>query len=382
MALPRREKLSSLELIRFGAAFTVLIAHYFHFYMRGYGYEGYAFEHQPLFGLLEPFYRYGTRAVEVFWILSGFIFFHQYAEVIQERSVSGGKFFWLRFSRLYPLHFVTLIAVALLQWAYRAKYGVFFIVELNDLRHFVLNLLFASYWGFQHGFSFNTPAWSVSVEVLVYFLFFVVTRRLGASLVTVLLCLGASAGLNFYLGSEPVINRCAFYFYAGGLSWLAYRQFAVRPWPWRAGATMAGLVLVATCARHFSATHDVDFALNFEVPAVIFLFALHSRLLGRRISAAADALGNLTYASYLIHFPLQIAFMLAAGMLGLNSGFANSPAFLAGYLIGVFGLSHFVYSRFELPVQNALRARLTARESSAASSFGRAVAGLFLFGKK
>jgi len=382
MALPRPEKLSSLELVRFGAAFTVLLAHYCHFYIYGTTYRNWTLEGQPLYWLFEPCYHYGTRAVEVFWILSGFIFFHQYAARIQEKRISGWRFGWLRFSRLYPLHFATLIAVALLQWAYRAKFGTFFVVEINDLKHFALNLLFASYWGFQNGFSFNAPSWSVSVEVLVYLLFFVITRRLGASLVTVLLCLGASAGLNFYLGSEPVINRCAFYFYAGGLSWLAYRKVSEQLWLWQLGATLAAVAAIIACARHFSATHDVDFALNFEVPVVIFILALHSKLLGRRPAAVADTLGNLTYASYLIHFPLQIAFMLAAGLLGIKGGFAASPAFLLGYLLGVFALSWLVYTRFELPAQNALRARLKENAPSPVASLGRILSGAFLFGRK
>ena len=53
---------------------------------------------------------------------------------------------------------------------------------LNDLKHFLLNLAFASYWGFQDGQSFNGPSWSISAEILVYVLFFGLSRLISPGL--------------------------------------------------------------------------------------------------------------------------------------------------------------------------------------------------------
>jgi peptidoglycan/LPS O-acetylase OafA/YrhL len=358
------DRLSGVELLRFTAAFTVLIAHYFHFYMRGYAYENYAFDQQPLFGLLEPFYRYGTRAVEVFWCLSGFIFFYQYGGVIHAKSMPAARFFWLRFSRLYPLHFLTLLAVALLQWAYHAKHGVFFIVEINNLKHFLLNLAFAQYWGFQDGFSFNTPSWSVSVELLVYLFFFVVTRYFGASFITAILCLAGCSALNLFMGSEPVIGRCLFYFYAGGLGCLAYEFIRDKFGRLQILGTLAGLAIAGVCTRRFEATHDVDFVLNFEIPVVLVVLALNSHFLGHRLSAVINGLGNLTYASYLIHFPLQILVMIFVDMMGISHRFAGSPWFLAAYVLSVLIISHLVYLRIEMPAQRLIRRRFVSQKET------------------
>ena len=350
-------RLSGIELLRFAAAFTVLIAHYFHFYMHGYEYRDYAFEHQPLFQLLEPFYRYGTRAVEVFWCLSGFIFYHQYATVIHLRGMPIMRFFWLRFSRLYPLHLLTLVTVAALQWAYHAKFGVFYIVETNNIKHFLLNLLFVQYWGFQDAFSFNTPAWSVSVELLVYLFFYLSTRVLGTSIFNSLFCLGLCSGLNSYLGAEPVIGRCFFYFYAGGLAWLTYRLIRDKSGRWQVAAVFFGLALVVLLHHHFTATHDVDFLLNFEVPIILVVLALISPLLQNRAGQMINSLGNLTYASYLIHFPLQLVWMLMIDMIGIRFPFANSPFFLVGYVATVLTVSYFVYKWIEMPAQQLIRRR-------------------------
>jgi peptidoglycan/LPS O-acetylase OafA/YrhL len=353
----RPDRLSGIELLRFGAAFTVLIAHYFHFYMRGYAYEDYAFDRQPLFGVLEPLYRYGTRSVEVFWCLSGFIFFYQYGRILPTKAMSATRFFWLRFSRLYPLHFLTLLIVALLQWVYHVTHGVFFIVELNNLKHFILNLLFVQYWGFQDGFSFNTPSWSVSVELLIYLFFYIATRMFGASFFMAILCLAACSAFSFLMGFEPVIGRCLFYFYAGGLACLAYEFIRGKSSVYQAIATLAGAILIGVCTRRFESTHNVDFVLNFEIPVVLVVLALNSHFLTHRLSRVINALGNLTYGSYLLHFPIQILIMLAVDMLGINHHFAASPYFLAAYIVGVLIVSHFAYCLFEMPAQRLIRAR-------------------------
>ena len=61
------QKLYGIELFRFGAALAVLFAHYNHFYHYGLEPESFTVTGQPLFKLFQPFYQYGTRAVEISW---------------------------------------------------------------------------------------------------------------------------------------------------------------------------------------------------------------------------------------------------------------------------------------------------------------------------
>lgn len=114
----------------------------------------------------------------MFWAISGFIFFFKYFDRLSRGAIGAGDFFVARFSRLYPLHFATLLLVLGLQLAFLARHGQFFVYPYNDLRHFVLNLLFISGWGLQKGDSFNAPIWSVSVELIVYIAFFVLVTYL------------------------------------------------------------------------------------------------------------------------------------------------------------------------------------------------------------
>jgi peptidoglycan/LPS O-acetylase OafA/YrhL len=166
-------KLLGLEVLRFLTAFAILVFHYRHFAFVADKPVGLVNDRLPLYGLLHAFYDHGTRGVWIFWCISGFIFFWKYRDAIADRSVGGWRFFVLRFSRLYPLHIATLLLVALVQPLYFNLNGYFFVYQDNDLLHFLPQLLMASNWGFQDVLSFNGPIWSISIEVLVYFFFFI-----------------------------------------------------------------------------------------------------------------------------------------------------------------------------------------------------------------
>jgi peptidoglycan/LPS O-acetylase OafA/YrhL len=352
------DKLYGIELLRFGAALAVLFAHYCQFFIYGLVPENFTLTAQPLFDVFRPFYMYGTRAVEVFWCLSGFIFFHQYGRTISQRTITVRRFFWLRFARLYPLHILTLLAVVLLQWVYHAQHGSYFVVALNDLKHFVLNLLFASHWGLQGGFSFNAPVWSVSLEILVYAFFFAASWFLRLDYFMTVFWLVGCVVLNHFLGYEGVFVRCLYYFYTGGLSCLCYQSLGALLPRFRFLVAAGAAILLALCLYRFRVTADLDmWLLNTGTPVALLLAALVSPLFTGRAAGLAGLLGNLTYSSYLIHFPLQLTIMLALGLAGVRHDFAYSPWVLASYLVVILLLSRFVFLRVELPAQTYLRRR-------------------------
>lgn len=76
------KSLLGLELLRFACAISVLLWHYNHFYVVGAAHQGFSVTAQPLYGLLKPFYEAGWLGVQVFWALSGFIFFWKYAQPV------------------------------------------------------------------------------------------------------------------------------------------------------------------------------------------------------------------------------------------------------------------------------------------------------------
>ncbi|TGN37468.1 acyltransferase, partial [Paracoccus liaowanqingii] len=212
MKVKNEHRIIGIELLRFVSAFAVLIWHFQHF---GYG-EGeidIIRSEQPFYSLLRPFYEHGAIGVQVFWAISGFIIFFKYTEVLCAGKINAGSFAVARLSRLYPLHFITLILVLPLQMLYLIQHGEYFVYLHNDGLHFVLNLLFASHWGFEEGDSFNGPIWSVSIEILVYAAFFVLVSCFGI--------IGAYAGAAallflFSIIGLGVVSICLLYFFTGG----------------------------------------------------------------------------------------------------------------------------------------------------------------------
>ncbi|MFL6708392.1 MAG: hypothetical protein ACJ8HI_09315, partial [Massilia sp.] len=71
-------KILGLELVRFLCAFAVLVYHYQHFAYVGAHAEGLDRSTLPFYHYLRLFYECGFYGVQIFWCISGFIFFWKY----------------------------------------------------------------------------------------------------------------------------------------------------------------------------------------------------------------------------------------------------------------------------------------------------------------
>ena len=323
-------------------------------------------------------------AVDLFFIISGFIFFWLYRDKLAARELSLLDFGVFRFSRLYPLHFATLIAVALLQFAFMKTTGQFFVYPSNDLKHFVESLFFIQQGGDRSGF--NGPEWSLTIEIMMYAAFCVLARfgilKHAISSVAIV-----AFGLLIYnIHGDTARGVCGFF--VGGLTFDVFE--VVRR---SRSARICAAMLAAVTAAGWSAivgdiygggavsaflvravpfmTRDV---LNLIVlyglfPITALTIALHEVLFGGRYGALAW-LGEISYSSYLLHFPLQLALALVAvcGLLAPET--IRSPLGMLAYIAVLIPLSLLVFRLFEIPVQTALRTKW------AGLGFGRAPRGL------
>jgi len=386
-----KQHLYSLDILRGLGALIIVIFHWGAFFSQ----EPYTMERLPGFRWLKPFYVNGWEAVNLFFCLSGFVFFWLYADVIRERRLAAAKFALWRFSRLYPLHVVTLILVAVGQVAFHAHFGRDFGIYNNDLRHFFLQLFMASNWGFASGASFNGPSWSVSVEILLYTLFFLICfLRFDktAGLVGFVL-LGYLIQMLPAQGARE-IGSGLFCFFIGGLAFRLFRLLRAlelsRSFLLAATVLMAGLWLLLPwdyrrqfLYHQYSASflpamltwhgHDAGaFALltftgnsiNLILyPLTLVLLALletRGFISGRRFAFV----GDLSYSSYLLHFPLQMVFYAVVQLVGgAESWFYTATSFLVFFsvLIPLSLASHYY---FERPVQTLLRQKLPGANAS------------------
>ncbi len=347
-------KLLGLELLRFSSALAVLFFHYSHFAQMA-GMPPVLRSAMPFYRLLWPLYDYGQFGVQIFWGISGYIFVWKYGEAIHSRAVVARNFFWLRFSRLYPLHLTTLFAVVGLQAVHRQLSGFDFVYPAQDAGLFARQLFLATDWGSPAPFNFNGPIWSISAEVAVYAGFFLLLRRFAPSRE---LCIAVIlAGLALQLaGLDWVSVACATYFFAGGLAALAPPKSDRI-----AGIALASLTLLCAATGSLGDRDKLPMILLVAVPCLLILLARDWPPLARW-QRPIQVAGNLTYSSYLLHFPLQLLLAIGVVASGILPPLTN-PVFLLAYLGIVLAIAAVSYRAFELPAQDWLR-RHTLRRAA------------------
>jgi len=340
---------------------AILVFHYQQFAYVGLTLD-YQADQQPFYTAFKWFYDHGGLGVQFFWCISGFIFFWKYQDAIHQKVISGNTFFILRLSRLYPLHFATLIFIAGLQIIYFRDQGSYFVVHNNDIKHFILQLFLASNWGGQ-GFSFNAPIWSISVEVLVYLFFFLIVRYIGRGAWITLLILLICGYIKYLNLTESFIVDCIIYFYLGGLSAQIFKVTDHTKYQKLILALSLAVVISPLALLNEDSFKQIKhFFLIFFAPALIYIGALELKVSGK-LGNWIEALGNMTYSSYLIHLPLQLLIVLMLGAFGIAIPF-YSPYFFLVYMALVLFLSRVTYLRFEKPMQDFIRLQAKSLKKS------------------
>jgi len=360
-------RLTSLDALRGVAALSVVVWHWQHFFALGGDWQGgWDARMQPFYWLLKPLYVQGWAAVDLFFVLSGFVFFWLYGAAIRERVTGAWRFASLRFSRLYPLHFAMLMAVAALQYLFFRAHGLFFVYQDNDVAHFVAHLFMVQNWWPDSPQSFDGPTWSVSIEIMLYVIFF---AACWAGLKRGLHCLAIALLGGLVLLYDEHIGRGLIGFFMGGamftaweslrghmraplvarglsiaalVGWAALAALLYRDSAWLAGGEGNNLFLVA-----------FDFVL---CPLTVLALALRERVRGRSFRGLGF-LGDISYSTYLIHFPMQLTLALIATRLSLTAKFFMQGWVMIAFYAVLIGLGALTYKFFERPMQQWLRGR-------------------------
>lgn len=358
-SLIRDERLAVLDGLRgISAPAVALFTHFQHF---GGDPTNYPFNNRsvPHF-----FYLYSQFFVDLFFVLSGMIMTHRYLQPLGEGRVSGRDFFFLRLSRLYPIHLFGLLVCATVEWWLGFHQQPFVIYTCNDLYHFALHLTLTHLW-FERGPAYNYPAWSICAEVFVYFLFyFAAAKRPKAfPLVSVLI-----VGVGVAMLSDhplPLLNRnmarALVGFFMGSLVFLGLQQVD------RAGHAAA---LGYGCLAFLGVIGLVSWGMGFNafvgrdpLPYGLMLFPLLTTvcLTVRPIAVALSVrpltfLGEISYALYLVHVPLQMITLAVANAHNWSLPTASAWFFFL-YLVTILSLGTIAHYALERPARRWIRAR-------------------------
>ena len=379
----KTKRLYSIDALRGVGALAIIFWHWQHFFaVRGTWQAVWSREMEPLYPVFRPLYDFGWVAVDVFFAVSGFVFFWLYLEPVARREIGAGKFALQRLSRLYPLYLLTLLIAVAMQLEFYRESGNWFIFDANDWPHLIKSLLLVQQWLPPDELqSFNGPAWAVSIELLLYILFFVTVRLVvrgwkGA----VVLALAGAVIFPF----EGQIGRGIMGFFWGGatyyaVNWLSAQPSARKIFPCIVAAALAAWAIAiadvylgflgalfgalpAPLAKFILANEYPVLLMAFifiVVPLTLASLALHEELLGGAWSRLSF-LGDISYSTYMIHFPMQLALALIALRVGLVPDNFMHWYVMLGFYVVLIGLGALSYFRFERPVQSLIRGRMRA----------------------
>jgi peptidoglycan/LPS O-acetylase OafA/YrhL len=158
---PITRKIEELESIRGLAAFLIVFFH--------------LPKWNPILDI--GFINNGYLMVELFFVLSGFVIFNAYADKITTKK-DLIRFQLLRFGRLYPVHLLFLfvfLGIEIAKYIASTKLGInspnSIPFQTNNFSAFLKNIFLISSVLPNQPHTYNSPAWSISVEFYTYLVF-------------------------------------------------------------------------------------------------------------------------------------------------------------------------------------------------------------------
>lgn len=319
---------------------------------------------------LARFLSHGYLAVDLFFLLSGFVIFLSYhASLTKNFPHSIGKFYWNRFTRIYPLHIVMLGGYLLLFAAYTFLSNSGTAPSRYTWTSFFQSMFLVHMWIGNNELTWNVPSWSISSEWFVYLFFPLMAfglRKIRGGVPVHLLTIIASAVLLHLiyvasgiesLGSgvaRMALIRTLLEFLMGvlvGSLYVNHKDFLEKS----RGAALAGFL--ALCVLYVG-TGLPDHTL---IPLAFALLIAYLSVTTSWATAALSRptlvyLGEISYSTYMVHY--LVYDLLKAGFVS-PSGQVNQLYVWLSFVV-VFILSVVLHHLIDSPSQRYFR-RLSAR---------------------
>jgi peptidoglycan/LPS O-acetylase OafA/YrhL len=304
----------------------------------------------------------GYLAVDLFFMLSGFVLWLNYSDRLRRDGLSAvPKYLARRVARVWPLHlFILALTVAYASLVAAAG-------DLNTVHYpwteLPLHVLLIHNWGFTGALTWNDPSWSISGEAAAYLLFPLIVlaadwRRLSpawaiAALLILAILLAAAMGWNgaFILDRDIPrfgLLRALTQFTMGTIVCALWKRWRASPRP---AAALAGALVAGALLLGLGAGAPETLVVPLFLAGLLLGLALTADRPGNPLAARPIRyLGEISYSTYLVHFLLYIVFKIL---------FVEDPANVPPMLVGLFLLLTFLasaalYHGVERPAQRAM----------------------------
>jgi peptidoglycan/LPS O-acetylase OafA/YrhL len=316
------------------------------------------------FALIEK----GGMGVDLFFILSGFILAHVYGPQVENKTFHWRSFLWARLARVYPLHIACFLMMFVL-WLVGKKVGAEVEAHAFDVSQIPAHLALVQAWGTVHSDGWNFPSWSISAEWFAYltfpitFAFAALFRKspiaglaFAMGLFWILVALANQMGMVLVdMTWQGGILRIIPSFLMGIALWMSGRQIKLSR-----TITSAG---VWTSVFWIFASSGVGFPSELIWPGLaglVFFLAETSKYENLNFCASKRwvYLGEISFAAYMVHLPLDIViYKVADRLVGAPTGF---KAILIGILamITTWVAAAIAHGLIEKPARNFMRAHM------------------------
>ncbi|MDP3801095.1 MAG: acyltransferase [Phenylobacterium sp.] len=311
--------------------------------------------------------QHGYLFVDYFFVLSGFVIAHAYAERLTTPR-DAGRFMVRRLGRVWPLHALMLAAFVGLEllrlWTHFDGATPF--TRDRSVEAIFTNLLLIQAFNIHPHLTWNGPSWTLSVEVGCYVVFAALLllaprrwRWVGAGLAVV----GAVMVLMFarrWMNTtyDLAFPRAVYGFFLGCLLQGLWPRI---PRPKGNGATLLEIgAVLAICLFVAWATGPATVLVTLLFVGVVWVFAGEEGGLSRLLAARPlVTLGRWSFAIYMVHMFVIVVVLIVARKLdwlpgGRRIDFGSvwlNDLFSVALFVGIVGLALLAHRFVEIPAQ-------------------------------
>ena len=300
--------------------------------------------HFPLSGPLSQtaFLRHSYLFVDFFFVLSGFVIAHAYAQ-----KLAGGqglaKFLVTRFGRLAPLHLfmlAVLIGLEMLRWLVPAfSNGNPAFSGRNTVEGIVVNLTLLQGFGLTDVATWNTPSWSISTELTAYLVFGLTLSTFGRYGLKAMAIIALLSPLALWIWSPHLLDvtdgfallRCLYGFAFGTIVYQLHARIQPNADGQVAGAfqwTLAEIAILFAVGDFIILGGDerIGLAAPIMFALAILVFVNEGGLVSRLLKTRPfTAIGALSYSIYMVHMTVQAVFYASGHFAHRRFGWAEIP---------------------------------------------------------
>lgn len=261
--------------------------------------------------------------VDLFFILSGFVIFHNYRDRINSYS-SSITFMLKRTKRLLPLHIYTLLILVILECIKFLLYNFLPFTqapfESNTLKALWPQIFLLNSTPFFAGFYWNYPNWSISGEFICYLVFasmFLIHAKKRFSYLVLSIIIIFSGYLFFYIntGSFNIVNTLDFHFnfiraligFFLGIAIYYFRSY-LKTISFNINLLSNSITEISICVLVVFATINLDdlithfYIIHLAFGMLILIFSFEKGLLSTLFKKKLfQNLGSWSYSIYLNH---------------------------------------------------------------------------------